>query len=72
MSNEVTRAQFIAKLQGMLAATPSNSAIAKHLAKVEAMNEAEWVAHRAKLEYLGNMAKPSVKRMAAEARKAAK
>lgn len=66
LTSKTTQADFVAGLKAALALTPSNAAIARHLAKVEAMTAEEWPAHLSKLLALGKLAAPAVQRMVAE------
>lgn len=61
-----TRTEHVRELREALALTPSNTAIRSHLAKVEAMTDEEWPAHRDRLDALAAKAGPTVARMVRE------
>lgn len=65
-----TRTEHVRELREALALTPSNTAIKNHLAKVEAMADEEWPAHKARLDSMAAKAGPSVARMVREAQEA--
>jgi hypothetical protein len=47
LTETTTRTEFLAELRKHNARNPSNVAVARHLRLVEAMTDAEWIAHRA-------------------------
>lgn len=67
MNETTTLSQFRAEVAAQLRLTPSNTAVAKHLAKLERMTEQEWPEHRNKLVGLGVVARPAIKMMVADA-----
>jgi len=69
---QTTKAEFIAELKSSLVLTPSNTAIQKHLAKVEAMTEEQFQEHNTRLNALKAKFKPAVNRMVLEVQRQTK